>query len=205
MANTNKVLSAGVNAGALFLRNTGKHASAGVSVGASVSKSAGKNLSANITAETSILHGIGKNIIASVDAVPTIKKGIGKNINASVSLTAKESRNAAKLTMVYNGNAELGLGAQEGAQFYIIVTGTFTTFTIAMNGKSLTYTENCIDQTITIDNVNATVKNGTTNKLSKVTGDVADFLKLIPGENVITYSKTGSYMDIVFDFSPLYI
>ena len=205
MANTDKVLSAGVTASALFLRNTGKHASAGVSVGASVSKSAGKNLSANITAETSILHGIGKNIIASVDAVPTIKKGIGKNINASISLTAKELRNAAKLTMVYNGNAELGLGAQEGAQFDIIVTGTFTTFTISMNGKSLTYTENCTDQTITIDNVNATVKNGTTNKLSKVTGDVADFLKLIPGENVITYEKSGSYMDFVFDFSPLYI
>ena len=111
----------------------------------------------------------------------------------------------AKVTMVYNGNAELGLGAQEGAQFNIIVTGTFTTFTISMNGKSLTYTETCIDQTITIDNVNATVKNGTTNKLSKVTGDVADFLKLIPGENVITYTKTGSDMDFVFDFSPLYI
>ena len=205
MANTNKVLSAGVTASTLFLRNTGKHASAGVSVGASVSKSANKNLSANITAETSILHGIGKNIIASVDAVPTIKKGIGKNMNASVSLTAEALRSVAKLTMVYNGNAELGLGAQEGAQFDIIVTGTFTTFTIAMNGKALTYTENCVAQTITIDNVNATVKNGTVNKLSKVTGDVADFLKLIPGENVITYSKTGSYMDIVFDFSPIFI
>ena len=76
---------------------------------------------------------------------------------------------------------------------------------ISMNGKSLTYTENCTDQTITIDNVNATVKNGTTNKLSKVTGDVADFLKLIPGNNLITCSKTGSDMDFVFDFSPLYI
>ena len=205
MANTNKVLSAGVNAGALFLRNTGKHASAGVRVGASVSKSAGKNLSANITDETSILHGIGKNIIASVDAVPTVKKSTSKKISTSVTLTAAKDVTAATITLVYNGNAELGLGAQEGSQFNIIVTGTFSTFTIAMNGKTLTYTENCTDQTITIDNVNATVKNGTVNKLSKVTGDVADFLKLIPGNNTISYSKVGGNVSFVWDFRAQYI
>ena len=205
MANTDKALSTGVNAGALFLRDTGKNASAGLSAGASVVRGAGKNLSANITAGASVLHGIGKHVTASVDVAPTVKKGVGKNINTAVTITATKEVNAATITMAYNGNAELGLGAQEGAQFNIIATGTFTFFTIAMNGKTLTYTENCTNQTITIDNVNATVKNGTTNKLSKVTGDVADFLKLIPGENVITYTKTGSDMDFVFNFSPLYI
>ena len=109
------------------------------------------------------------------------------------------------ITVTNNGNAELGLGAEEGAQFNIIVTGTFTVFSISMNGKTLTYTENCVAQTITIDNVNATVKNGATNKLSKVTGDVADFLTLIPGDNVITYTKTGGNVSFLFDFRPQFI
>ena len=121
----------------------------------------------------------------------------------TISLTGEV--NAATHTMVYNGNAELGLGAEEGAQFDIIVTGTFTVFSISMNGKTLTYTENCTDETITIDNVNATVKNGTVNKLSMVTGDVMDFLKLIPGDNLITYSKAGGDVDFTFDFRPIFI
>ena len=109
------------------------------------------------------------------------------------------------ITVVYIGTSELELGAEEGAQFDIIVTGTFTVFSISMNGKTLTYTENCVAQTITIDNVNATVKNGVTNKLSKVTGDVADFLKLIPGNNIITISKTGGNVDFTFNFRPIFI
>ena len=109
------------------------------------------------------------------------------------------------VTVVYNGNAELGLGAEEGAQFDIIVTGTFSVFSISMNGKTLTYTENCVAQTITIDNVNATVKNGVTNKLSNATGAVGDFLKLIPGNNTVTISKTGGNVDFKFDFRPQYI
>jgi predicted phage tail component-like protein len=110
-----------------------------------------------------------------------------------------------EVTIVNNGNADLGLGAQEGAQFDIVVTGTFSAFSITMNGKTLTYTENCTGQTITIDNVNATVKNGSTNKLDKLTGDTADFLKLLPGNNTVTIAKTGGAVDFTFDFSPQYL
>lgn len=108
-------------------------------------------------------------------------------------------------TIDFEGNIELGLGAQDGAQFNIVVTGTFTEFSITMNGKTLTYTENCVAQTIVIDNLNATVKNGTTNKMDKVTGDTLDFLKLIPGDNVIDISKTGDEVAFTFDFRPQYI
>ena len=205
MANTDKTLSASVSTSALFLREIGKHISVGLSAGTSIVRGTGKHNTANVSAGASTSRGVGKNVAASVNTGPTVKKSIGKNINASVTLTATKDVSAATITLVYNGNAELGLGAQEGTQFNVIVTGTFSTFTIAMNGKTLTYTEDCTDQTITIDNVNATVKNGTTNKLSKVTGDVADFLKLIPGDNVITYTKTGSNVDFTFDFSPIFI
>lgn len=164
-----------------------------------------KVLVANVKAGPSLLHGIGKKALANIKASTSFKRGIGKNINTSVKLSASIPIKTAVLTMIYNGNAELGLGAEEGAQFNIIVTGTFTTFTITMNGKTLTYTENCTAQTITIDNVNATVKNGAVNKLSMTTGDITDFLKLIPGNNTITISKTGGNVDFKFDFRPQYI
>lgn len=108
-------------------------------------------------------------------------------------------------TISYIGTAEVGLGSQEGAKFDIVVAGTFAAFTIAMNGKTLTYTENCVTETITIDNVNATIKNGTINKLDKVTGDMTDFLKLIPGDNSITITVTGGSANFTFDFRPQYI
>ena len=205
MANTDKGLSASVNAGALIMHGIGKYVGSSVKVGPTVLHGAGKKLSANVRAGTSVLHGIGKKLSVSVKTSTLVLRAIGKNINASVKLSASIPTKTAVLTMIYRGNAELGLGAEEGAQFDVIVTGTFTVFSIAMNGKTLTYTENCVDQTITIDNVNATVKNGATNKLSKVTGDVADFLKLIPGNNTISISKTGGNVDFKFDFRPQFI
>ena len=205
MADTAKALSTSVKVGTLIMRDTGKNTNCGVKTNVTIARNTGKNVAVNTKVSVSVLRAISKHLNTSVRVAPLVLHAIGKNINANVKLTGAILKNTATLTMAYNGNAELGLGAEEGAQFDIIVTGTFTTFTISMNGKSLTYTENCIDQTITIDNVNATVKNGTTNKLSKVTGDVADFLKLIPGDNVITYEKTGSSTDFVFDFSPIFI
>ena len=164
-----------------------------------------KALSASVKAGALILHGVGKKLSANAKITPSVLHGIGKNINASVKLSASIPTKTAVLTMVYKGNAELGLGAEEGAQFDIIVTGTFTVFSISMNGKTLTYTENCVAQTITIDNINATVKNGAVNKLSMTTGDIADFLKLIPGNNIITISKTGGSVDLKFNFRAQYI
>ena len=205
MANTDKELSAGVTAGTSIAKNTGKHLSSSVIAGSALSKEIGKNIIASVESSVSLSRGIEKNITANASTSNTMQKAIGKNISTSINVTALKEINSATITMVYIGNYELGLGSEEGSKFNIEVTGTFETFTIAVNDKSLTYTESCTDETITIDNVNATVKNGTTNKLSKVTGDVADFLKLTPGDNVIVYSKTGSYMDIVFNFSPLYI
>jgi len=202
----NKHATTGVNAGVSFLRGVDKYAAAGVAASPLIARGAGKKLLVNTSvAVPTVLHDIEKGLSVSASAGVVIKKGTGKNINANVTLTGVKLIDAVKLTMYYYGNAELGLGAEEGAQFDIIVTGTFSVFSISMNGKTLTYTENCMDQTITIDNVNATVKNGATNNLSKVTGDVTDFLRLIPGDNIIEISKTGDNVDFKFDFRPQFI
>ena len=187
------------------MANTDLTLTTGIKVNPIMIKDITKTLSSTAKASSSIKKDACKILTSTAKINPIVGKSTNKKLTTTVKISAEKEINAASITMTYNGNAELGLGAEEGAQFNIIVTGTFTTFTISMNGKSLTYTENCIAQTITIDNVNATVKNGTTNKLSKVTGDVADFLKLIPGDNVIVYSKAGGKIDFKFDFRSQFI
>ena len=220
---TDKQLSPAIKAGVSFLQGIDKSLLSTIKAGVTIKKDNTKKLTSSIKASSDVKKMVGKRVTTISKINPIISRVTGKHltpitkinsifsknidkiINTVIKVSTTKEINAATLTMAYNGNAELGLGAEEGAQFDIIVTGTFSTFTIAMNGKTLTYTENCVAQTITIDNVNATVKNGTTNKLSKVTGDVADFLKLIPGPNTISYTKVGGNVSFVWDFRPQFI
>ena len=102
----------------------------------------------------------------------------------------------------YFASQEVGLGAPTGSKFDIAIYGSFTNITIALNGKSLTYTGPVSNQAVTINNVDATVKIGNTNELSKCTGD---FLSLQPGVNTATITGTGLDCSVLFDFIPQYI
>lgn len=87
----------------------------------------------------------------------------------------------------------------------IEVVGSFTTLSIAANGKTFGYTEAIAGQTLTIDGrprLGKTVKIGSVNKLSKMTGD---FIELLRGINVITVSGTGLNCAINFVFKPKYL
>jgi hypothetical protein len=103
--------------------------------------------------------------------------------------------------LVYTGTTGV-YNSQEGAQFDIIVTGTFTSFVILLNGKTLTYTENCTGETITIDNVNMTIMNGSTNKISKMTGD---FLHLNESANQIDITVNGGSASFQIIYREMYL
>lgn len=135
------------------------------------------------------------------DSIPlgseiTLQSGIDFIITI---LTAESSKSD---TISYDGTRKVGIGSQEGAYFTITAVGTFSVFGITLNGKTFTYTESVASQTITIDMVNATVKNGSTNKMSKMTGN---FLELIPGDNTISITKTGGDVTFTVDFRNQYI
>lgn len=87
----------------------------------------------------------------------------------------------------------------------IEITGSFSTFSISIGGKTLNYTEAILNETVKIDNDLYTVKKGTTNKLSVITGDTDYFLELQPGVNEITINGTGLNCTVLFDFSPLFL
>lgn len=87
----------------------------------------------------------------------------------------------------------------------ITITGSFTDIRITINGKILGYSEAIAEETVTINNFKYTVKKGDINKLDVVTGDIENFLELLPGKNDITITGTGLNCTVLFDFKPLYI
>jgi hypothetical protein len=105
----------------------------------------------------------------------------------------------------YWGTQDVGLGSPSGSKFDIIITGSFTTLSITLNSKIINYTAAVAAQVIIIDNVNATIKNGVTNKLTDCTGDLTDFLTLSYGINTATITGTGLNCSILFDFRPQYL
>lgn len=105
----------------------------------------------------------------------------------------------------YIGTQDIGLGSPDGSKFDIVITGNFTTLSITLNEKMINYTAAVSGQTITINNVDATVKVGSVNALANCTGDLTEFLKLIPGINTATITGTGLNCSVLFDFRPQYL
>lgn len=84
----------------------------------------------------------------------------------------------------------------------IVITGSFSSISISVNGKTFNYTEAVSNETVTINNAKYTVKKGSVNKLNISAGD---FLELNPGENDITVSGADLNCTITIDFKPLYL
>jgi predicted phage tail component-like protein len=103
------------------------------------------------------------------------------------------------------GTVNIGNDAPQGGKFDIVITGTWTTITLAVNGKTLTFSQAGASATLTIDNIEMECDVGGTNKLSYLSGDVDTFLHLIPGTNTITITGTGMNFSILVDFTPMWI
>jgi predicted phage tail component-like protein len=102
------------------------------------------------------------------------------------------------------GTQEIGCNSPQGSKFDIIVSGSWTTLEISLNGKSLEYTE-AGSGTLIIDNVEMEAKLDGVNKLSKLDGDIDSFLIAIPGENTIEINGTGLNVTVTIDFTPMWL
>jgi predicted phage tail component-like protein len=108
------------------------------------------------------------------------------------------------ITIENAGTIETGLRSQKGSKFNIEISGSFTTLSITMNGKTINYNE-AVSGTVVIDNINATIKTNGVNKISKCSGDLIDFLTIIPGENTVTITGTGLNCSVLFDYRYEYL
>lgn len=107
-------------------------------------------------------------------------------------------------TFEHPGTQEIGCYSPQGSKFDIIVSGSWTTLELTLNGKTLEYTESG-SGLLVIDNVDMEVKLDGANKLSKLDGDVDSFLSVVPGENTIEISGTGLNVTVTIDFTPIWL
>jgi predicted phage tail component-like protein len=83
----------------------------------------------------------------------------------------------------------------------IEITGSFTSITIAVGNKSITYSEAVSSKTIILDCAVKRASDGDTNKNNKLTGD---FITLPVGVNSVQITGTGINCTVIFRFRPLY-
>jgi len=111
---------------------------------------------------------------------------------------------AKEFTFDNPGTQEIGCNSPQGSKFDLIISGSWATFEVSMNGKTLEYTEAGAGMLI-IDNVNMEVKLDGANKLSALDGDVDSFLNVIPGENTIEIDGTDLNVTVTIDFTPMWL
>lgn len=88
----------------------------------------------------------------------------------------------------------------------INISGSFTTLSITIDSATLTYAEAVTaTQTVTIDNENYTVKLGSTNKMSVVSGDVTAFLEIPVGGATVTMEGTGLNCNVHFTYNDKFL
>lgn len=93
----------------------------------------------------------------------------------------------------------------QGSKFDIVITGSFTALTLALNGKTLNYIEAVSNGVLKINNVIQEVELDGTNKINKVTGDRKTFLEAIPGYNTLAVSGTDLNISILIDLTPEWV
>lgn len=86
----------------------------------------------------------------------------------------------------------------------IIINGSLDNITVAINGKSLTYSSPISSNILIIDGENYNVEVDMVNKLSEITGDIDDFLTLYPGNNTVTITGSNLNCTVQFEFRPRY-
>lgn len=103
------------------------------------------------------------------------------------------------------GTRVINYRSPQGSKFLISVTGSFTTLSLSLNGKTINYTEAVASGTVIFDNIEMEATLGGANKFDKLTGDVDSFLDLLPGNNTLNINGTGLNVSVNIKFIPLWI
>lgn len=91
-----------------------------------------------------------------------------------------------------------------GSKFLIKVNGLWTTLSLGLNGKTLTY-NTAGNGLLIVDNIEMECTLGGANVFDNLGGDIDTFLKVIPGVNTLAVGGTGLNATITVEFIPLWL
>lgn len=104
------------------------------------------------------------------------------------------------------GTRMINYKSPQGSKFVIEVEGTWTSLSLSINGKSLTYpVAVAVSDILVIDSIELEVELGGTNVFGDLTGDIDDFFTLLPGDNTLTVSGTAIDVEVTIKFIELWL
>lgn len=117
-----------------------------------------------------------------------------------------QATSAKNQTFSNPGTRLINFRSPYGSKFLIKITGTWATLTLAMNGKTLNYTEAKSGGGIVIvDNIEMEVSLGGVNKFNVLTGDIDTFLHILPGNNTLSVSGVNLNIGVTIEFAPMWL
>ncbi|MDF2591402.1 MAG: phage tail component [Clostridia bacterium] len=102
------------------------------------------------------------------------------------------------------GTKEIDNSSPQGSKFNVVITGTWTTLSISLNGKTLGYV-GAGTGTLVINNIDMEATLDGLNDLDNIDGDIDSFLSIIPGQNSINVSGTGLNITVQIVFAPMWL
>jgi predicted phage tail component-like protein len=102
------------------------------------------------------------------------------------------------------GTKEIDMSSPQGSKFNVVITGTWTTLSVSLNGKTLDYS-GAGSGVLSINNIDMEVTLDGLNKLDMIEGDIDSFLSIIPGQNSISVSGTGLNITVQIAFAPMWL
>jgi predicted phage tail component-like protein len=103
------------------------------------------------------------------------------------------------------GTREINYRSPQGSKSLITITGSWSSLSFAMNGKTLTYGHSASSKTLIIDNILMEATLDGSNVFGYLGGSLDDFLPIIPGANSLTVNGTGLNIDVTVTYIPLWI
>lgn len=104
------------------------------------------------------------------------------------------------------GTRAINYKSPVGSKFTITVVGSWSTLTLALNGKTLTYDDSVSSQTLIIDNYDMTATLDSVNVFGNLIGNIDTFLHIIPGANSLAVTGDSlSLTSVTVNYIPLWV
>lgn len=115
-----------------------------------------------------------------------------------------DATGATDYVFVNPGTRAINYKSPQGSKFQILITGSFDTLTLTLNGNAITYGE-AASGSLLIDNIEMEVTLDGVNKFDKLTGDIDTFMQILSDSNTLSVGGTNLNITVTISYYPMWI
>jgi predicted phage tail component-like protein len=103
------------------------------------------------------------------------------------------------------GNRVINFRSPPGSIFQVKMVGSWTTISVTVNGRYLTFNTAASSKTLIFDNIEMECTLDAVNNFNLLGGNTTTFLHVLPGNNSFEINGTGLNVDVTVKFTPLWL